>query len=171
MKNAITKLVIRYNTARMVREYAKRFYVPAIRLSHNLFEDDLAAAKLLTAWKGRVRDAWPGVAVKEIRLESRDEVAVGEPVKVSAIVQLGMLAPDDVAVELYHGPTSGGHEIGQGNIVRMLPDDRAPDGHGQWRYSGEIPTAESGAHAFAARIVPYNEAMSHPYETSLIHWA
>ncbi len=171
MKNAITKLVIRYNTARMVREYAKRFYVPAIRLSHNLTEGDLAAAKLLTAWKERVRDAWPGVAVKEIRLESRDEVAVGEPVKVSAIVQLGMLTPDDVAVELYHGPTSGGHEIGQGNIVRMLPNDGAPDGHGQWRYSGEIPTAESGAHAFAARIVPYNEAMSHPYETSLIHWA
>ena len=34
MKHAIAKLVPRYNTVRMVREYSKRFYVPAIRLTH-----------------------------------------------------------------------------------------------------------------------------------------
>jgi glycogen phosphorylase len=170
MKHAIAKLVPRYNTARMVREYAKRFYVPAIRLSHKLTDGELAAAKSLTAWKDRVRDAWPGVAVKEVRLESRDEVAVGEPVQVSAIVQLGRLAPDDVAVELYHGPTAGGHEIAVGHIVRMRPVERAGP-NGDWRYAGEIATDQSGAHAFAARVMPYNEAMTHPYETSLIRWA
>jgi starch phosphorylase len=170
MKNAIAKLVPRYNTARMVREYAKRFYVPAIRLSHKLTDGELAAAKSLTAWKDRVRDAWPDVAVKEVRLESRDEVAVGESVQVSAIVQLGRLAPDDVAVELYHGPTAGGHEIALGRIVRMRAVERAGT-NGDWRYAGEIATDQSGAHAFAARVMPYNDAMTHPYETSLIRWA
>src|SRR5260370_23844725 len=34
MKNAISKLVPRYNTARMVRVYAKRYYVPYIMHSH-----------------------------------------------------------------------------------------------------------------------------------------
>jgi starch phosphorylase len=169
MKNAIAKLVPRYSTARMVREYSKRFYVPAIRLTRKLTDRDLAAAKALTAWKDRVRDAWPAVAVTEIHLESRDEVAVGEPVRVSAVVQLGVLAPDDVAVELYHGPTAGGHEIGRGHIVRMRPVEGV--GHGAWRFSGEIMTVQSGAHAFAARVVPYNDAMTHPYETSLIRWA
>lgn len=169
MKNAIAKLAARYNTARMVREYVKRFYVPAIKLSHRLTENDLAAAKSLTAWKNRVRDAWPGVAVREVRLDSRDEVAVGETVHVSVVAQLGALAPDDVAVELYHGPTAGGHEIARGHIVRMKPIERTNDG--QWLYRGEIATGDSGAHAFAARIVPYNEVMTHPYETSLIRWA
>jgi glycogen phosphorylase len=169
MKHAIAKLVPRYNTARMVRDYARRFYVPGIKLSHNLMDDDLAAAKALTAWKDRVRDAWPGVSVREVRLESRDEVAVGEALKVTATVHLGALDPQDVAVELYHGPTGGGHEIAQGRIVRMRPVERTDDG--QWRYSGEIATGQSGAHAFAARVVPYSEAMTHPYETSLIRWA
>jgi starch phosphorylase len=169
MKNAIAKLVPQFNTARMVREYSSKFYVPAIRLTHNLTDADLAAAKALTAWKDRVRAAWQGVAVEGIRLESRDEVAVGEPVKVAAEVRLGALAPDDVAVELYHGPTAGGHEIARGRIVRMRAEGRARDG--VWQYRGEIQTDASGAHAFAARIVPYNEAMSHPYETSLIRWA
>jgi starch phosphorylase len=90
-------------------------------------------------------------------------------VRVSALVQLGTLSPADVAVELYHGPTAGGHEIRQGSIVRMTPAERAHDG--EWRFTGEIATGESGAHAFAARVVPYNETMTHPYETSLIRWA
>jgi starch phosphorylase len=169
MKNAMTKLVPSFNTSRMVREYATRFYVPAIKLTHKLAEGDLAAAKALTAWKDRVRDAWQSVTVKDVRLESPDEVAVGESVRVSATVQLGPLAPDDVAVELYHGPTNGGHELGTGRIVRMRPIQRVADG--AWQFAGEITTHQTGAHAFAARVVPYNDAMTHPYETSLIRWA
>ncbi len=42
---------------------------------------------------------------------------------------------------------------------------------GAFRFIGDIPTKESGAHAFAARVIPFNEGMSHPYETSLIRWA
>ena len=94
---------------------------------------------------------------------------MGEPVHVTALVQLGSLTPSDVAVELYHGPTGGGHELSRGKIVRMAPTERAADG--QWRYAGDISTGESGAHAFATRVVPYNETMTHPYETSLIRWA
>jgi starch phosphorylase len=169
MKHTIAKLVPQYNTARMVRQYTARFYVPAIKLARKLTDNDLSAAKALTAWKDHVRGAWQGVAVEDIRLDSPAEVAVGEPVKVAATVRLGALTPDDVAVELYHGPTSGGHEIARGKIVRMRALERA--GEGSWRYAGEIPTDASGAQAFAARVVPYNEAMSHPYETSLIRWA
>ncbi|MDP9151439.1 MAG: alpha-glucan family phosphorylase, partial [Myxococcota bacterium] len=169
MKNAIAKLVPRYNTARMVRQYTTRFYVPAVKLARNLVEGDLAAAKTLTAWKDRVREAWHQVEVKDIRVDSRDEVAVGEPLRVSATVELGTLAPEDVAVELYHGPTAGGQEIEKGQIVRMRSIGRGTDG--AWRFDGEIPTHQSGAHAFAARVIPYNVAMSHPYETSLIRWA
>jgi glycogen phosphorylase len=169
MKNSIAKLVPRYNTVRMVREYTKRFYVPAIKLTHKLTDHDLDAAKALTQWKENVRSKWQDVAVREIQLESRDELAVGESLRVSATVQLGGLTPNDVAVELYHGPTAGGHEIARGAIVRMQPIERVTDG--LWRFRGEIAASESGAHAFAARVVPYNEAMSHPYETSLIRWA
>jgi starch phosphorylase len=169
MKNSIAELVPTYNTSRMVRQYTARFYVPAIGLTHKLHDHDLAAAKALTQWKDRVRGAWQGVKVEDVRLESRDEVAVGEPIKVGATVRLGSLTPADVAVELYYGPTAGGHEIAEGTIVRMSAGDRAGDG--VWRYAGEIPTLSSGSQAFAARVVPYNEAMSHPYETSLIRWA
>jgi starch phosphorylase len=168
MKNAIAKLVPRFNTSRMVRQYTTRFYVPAIKLTRQLTDDNLAGAHRLTAWKDRVRAAWPDVAVKAVHLESPDEVAVGDPVRVSADVVLGSLSPDDVAVEVYHGPTGGGQSIDRGRTVRMQVGERGADG--VWRYTGEIATGQSGAHAFSVRIVPYSATMSHPYETSLIRW-
>jgi starch phosphorylase len=169
MKSSIAKLVPAYNTMRMVREYSSRFYAPSIKLTRKMTDGELDAAKALTAWKERVRAAWQAVSVRDIRLESMDEVAVGEPLKVSATVFLGVLTPDDVAVELYHGPTSGKHEIDRGTIVRMKAVER--NSEGAWHFAGEIPTQASGAHAFAARVIPYNEAMSNPYETSLVRWA
>ncbi len=170
MKGAISKLVPEFNTARMVREYAERFYVPSIRLSHEMMNDNLTGAQKLTAWKQRVRTAWPLVEIKELTTSSPTELQVGEALRVEASVQLGQLTPNDVAVELYHGPTAGGHELLTGEVVRMrLSGNGATPG--VYRFAGEIPTKNSGAHAFAARVMPWNASMSHPYETSLIRWA
>jgi starch phosphorylase len=173
MKGAIGNLVPTFNTVRMVKEYAERFYVPSAALSKHMTENGLLAAKALAEWKQRVRDAWPGVKIQEVSLRSPAELTVGDKAVVSAVVQLGKLTPGDVAVELYHGPTSGGHELPRGEIVRMTLEGAADGGapNGVYRFVGEIPTRDSGAHAFAARLMPSNAAMTHPYETSLIRWA
>ena len=169
MKTAISSLVPEFNTARMVREYTERFYVRALQESHRMNDADLAGAKALATWKQRVHDAWSDVAIREVVPRSRGELNVGESMHVEVLVHLGALSPDDVVVELYHGPTAGAHELSRGEIVRMSvvggPVDRV------YRYAGEIPTKTSGAHAFAARVMPWNADMSHPYETSLIRWA
>jgi glycogen phosphorylase len=169
MKGAISKLVPEFNTARMVREYAERFYVPSIRLSHEMMDENLAGATKLASWKQRVREAWPQVEIKDLTTSSPSELKVGEAMRVEASVQLGPLTPSDVAVELYHGPTAGGHELLRGEVVRMrlAGNGGAP---GVYRFTGEIPTKDSGAHAFAARVMPWNASMSHPYETSLVRW-
>jgi starch phosphorylase len=169
MKAAISKLIPQFNTARMVREYVEKFYVPSIRLTHTMMDGELVGAQTLATWKSRVREAWPSVAIHDLVTSSPTELKVGEAMKVEATVQLGPLTPNDVAVELYHGPTAGGHELSHGQVVRMrlAGNGGTP---GIYRFVGEIPTKDSGAHAFAARVMPWNAAMSHPYETSLVRW-
>ena len=136
----------------MVREYTEKFYVPAIALSETMMAGNLSGAQKLASWKESVDLAWPNVAVQEVAVRSSEQLHVGERMLVEAIVQLGSLVPDDVVVELYHGPTNGGHELGHGTVVRM--DLVEKTGQGSFRYTGEIPTNDSGAHAFAARIRP-----------------
>ncbi|HEY8073516.1 MAG TPA: hypothetical protein VIF62_05390, partial [Labilithrix sp.] len=112
--------------------------------------------------------AWPRVAIREVVAKSPHEITVGEPMIVEAKVALGELSPEDVVVELYTGPTHGKHDLERGAVVRMRLEGK---GDGVYTYVGEIPTSESGAHAFAARVMPWNASMSHPYETSLVRWA
>jgi starch phosphorylase len=169
MKNAIASLTPTYNTSRMVKEYTERFYVPSIDCVRRMTEGGCKGAQALADWKGRVREAWPQVRVTDVRVQSSEEIRVGEVMRVEATVRLGSLKPDDVAVELYHGPTAGGHELTKGRIVRMSTTGK--NGDASYVFRGEIPASESGAHAFAARVVPYNESMSYPYEASLITWA
>ncbi len=168
MKNAIANLAPEFNTARMVREYTERFYVPSHKLWHRMVDGDLRGARELWAWKERVRRAWPAVRVTEVSQKTSENVRVGDAVRVAATVELGDLSPEDVVVELYYGPTGGGMELPHGTIVRMRVEEQA--GQGRYRYAGDIPTRESGAHAYAVRVMPYSAAMSHPYETSLVRW-
>jgi starch phosphorylase len=168
MKNAIANLAPAFNTARMVREYTERFYVPSHKLWHRMVDGDLRGARELWAWKERVRKAWPKVRVVQVAQKSAEEVRVGDAVRVTASVELGELSPEDVVVELYHGPTAGAQALDHGAVVRMKVEEE--EGSGRFRYAGEIPTSESGAHAYAVRVMPYSAAMSHPYETSLIRW-
>ncbi|HEY8072887.1 MAG TPA: alpha-glucan family phosphorylase [Labilithrix sp.] len=168
MKSSIANLVPAFNTARMVKEYTERFYVPAFTQAKRLAGADLSAAEQLAQWKQRVRAAWPRVAIREVVAKSPHEITVGEPMIVEAKVALGELSPDDVVVELYTGPTHGKHDLERGAVVRMRLEG---NGDGVYTYVGEIPTSESGAHAFAARVMPWNASMSHPYETSLVRWA
>jgi starch phosphorylase len=169
MKTCIEHLAPEFNTARMVREYTERFYVPAVRLAGKMTNNELAGAKELVAWKEAVTRGWPKVSVRELAATSRSELSVGEAVDVEATVELGSLTPNDVVVELYHGPTAGAQDLQHGHVVRMSLAAKRDDG--SYRYVGKIPTTESGAHAFTARVMPWNETMSHPYETSLVRWA
>jgi starch phosphorylase len=168
MKNAIAHLAPAFNTARMVREYTERFYVPSHKLWHRMVDGDLRGARELWAWKERVRKAWPLVRVVSVAQKTPENVRVGDAVSVSAAIDLGELSPEDVVVELYYGPTAGAHELAHGAIVRMKVE--VEESTGRYRYAGAIPTRESGAHAYAVRVMPYSAAMSHPYETSLVRW-
>jgi starch phosphorylase len=169
MKASIAKLVPEFNTARMVKEYTERAYAPAIARAASFANGGLGEIEELVAWKQRVHAAWSSVAVVDVAVTSLDEIPVGELVEVEARVQLGDLRPEDVAVELYYGPTEGGHELRHGSLARMRAFGTNADG--THTFVGGIPTRESGSHAFAARVMPWNVAMSHPKGTSLVRWA
>ncbi len=168
MKNCIAHLVPEFNTARMVREYVEDFYVPAIRLSEQMRANDLGGARDLVRWKERVQGEWPRVQVRGVVAKSPEQIQVGQSMQVEATVDLGGLAPEDVVVELYHGPTAGGLELQHGEVSRMKLEGKADTGG--FRYSGEIAPRDSGAHAFTVRVMPWNATMTHPYETSLVRW-
>ncbi|RMF39032.1 MAG: alpha-glucan family phosphorylase, partial [Chloroflexi bacterium] len=173
MKASMCALSPFFNTNRMVQEYNERFYQPAIRRYHRLMENDLARARALARWKARVRQHWPEVRVEDATANTIHEVKVGDHLTIRARVRLGGLTPDDVSVQVYHGPLNAEREIveGKAETLALEADCPQPDDEGWYTFSGTISCTSSGQHGYALRVLPHHEDLVTPYEPGLIVWS
>jgi starch phosphorylase len=167
MKASMTGLCPVFNTHRMVEEYTERFYLPGAVRAQRLVANGMARARALAAWKERVRREWPRLEVVRLESNLNGEAPVGKAFEVSAVVRLGDLTPDDLAVELYSGPLDEKGVIARGSGQRMRHVAVTPEGH---RFAGEVRCTTSGRHAWALRFLPAHEDLSHSYELNLVRW-
>jgi len=169
MKETIRQVVPVFNTNRMVAEYTDLCYLPAAHRSSVLRVEENGQARQLAAWKQRIRLAWHGVRVANMTPLSATELPVGQEFLVQADVHLNGLTPDDLLVELYHGPTDAWGNIQQGHPASMTYQSSDPAGIA--RFSGGIRCQMTGRHGYTVRILPRHEHLSNPYELFLIRWA
>ena len=114
-----------------------------------------------------MRASWAGLRVDGLASPSAPILKIGQTVTVSAQVFLAGLAPDDVAVELYHGPLSSQGEIGEPRRAEMLPRGRDGD---VTLYGAEVTCDRTGRQGYTARILPKHRALVHPFLPGLVKW-
>ncbi|UQA54551.1 alpha-glucan family phosphorylase [Polyangium aurulentum] len=168
MKRSIASIAPAFNTTRMVREYVETYYAPGLRRHRQMVEGDLSAARSLCDWKARVREAWGAVRVESVSQKGPTRVPSGQPLGVVCEVSLGTLSPADVAVELYYGRAAVGGTLERGATAPMR--SVADLGGGKHRFEGEIPTDESGDHAFGVRVIPHHAALPNRFAAQLVRW-
>jgi starch phosphorylase len=151
----------------MVQEYVERCYLPAHRSGTRLSADGFAAARGLAAWRTRVASAWPSVTVRVEEVRRHKEMRVGDTVGVTVHVRLGELTPEDVGVEIWHGPFSAAGEIRQGSILSARHDGREGD---EEIYRAEIPCSGSGRYGYSARVLPRHADLVNPLTPLRLTW-
>jgi starch phosphorylase len=168
MKASMRSICPFFNTNRMVREYAERFYLPATKRHQRLVEDGLAQAKALAAWKERLRREWAKIQVTEVQIDKPDEVQVGDQLTIRTWLRLGELSPDDVAVQLYQGSVDAKGELAWPKAVAMSTGESRD---GLQEFIGTIRCQTSGLCGYTVRVLPKQENLGNPYEMGLILWA
>jgi starch phosphorylase len=168
MKRSIASIAPVFNTTRMVREYVETYYTPGLRRHRQMVEGGLTAARSLCDWKARVKEAWGAVRVESVSQKGPTRVPSGHPLGVVCEVSLGTLAPADVAVELYYGRAAVGGTLERGATAPMRCV--ADLGDGKHRFEGEIPTDESGDHAFGVRVIPHHASLPNRFAAQLVRW-
>jgi glycogen phosphorylase len=169
MKMTLKKLAPVYTTARMVREYAETYYVPAARHARLMMTDDFAKAKELVAWKGRLRQNWGSVRIEEVTAEN-DHISAGETVGVTAKVALGPnITPDDIKVELYAGPVDADRRLLAPRALALTLDSGKTTGETAI-YRGTLPADRGGQQGFTVRVQPAHKDAILPQELPLIAW-
>lgn len=73
----------------------------------------------MASWKGDLQRNWHDLKIESVNAAELDEIQVGNDMKVEARVHLGQLKPEDVAVQIYHGPIDNHGNITAGESVPM----------------------------------------------------
>ena len=169
MKNTIRLNCPRFNTARMVRDYALRAYFPTSDRYAIVTKDNYAQARELARWKHYLFEHWYDMKIKSIDISGNTELKVNQAVEVKVHIDLAQLQPADVQMELYIGTIDDRNEIVAGSTIPM--NYQGEDNTGCRIYSGNVIYRSSGLQGLSLRILPKHATLSSPYEPGLILWA
>ena len=168
MKNSIRTLSPVFNSNRMAGDYTATMYLPALDRWKRASAHGMAAVRELAGWKAALRANWGGVAIRDVKISSVSELRVGSELPVEVQVELGKVDPKDVVVELFHGPLNADGEIVSGQVVPLKRRKSEKNRHEI--YTGAIRSSVSGQFGFAVRVLPSHPALTHRFETGLLHW-
>jgi starch phosphorylase len=147
---------------RMVRDYVSGIYEPLAARATTLSADNFSRARELAAWKERAVTGWPDVRITGVETDE-SPTELGATRKVLAAVTLGALSPDDVAVQLLHGPVGPDGELELAVVVAMQP---VTDGE----FSGEFTCDAAGRYGFTVRVVPAHPDVATFADVGVVTW-
>jgi starch phosphorylase len=169
MKNSITAFAPVFNTTRMVREYARRAYEPAAQTWTSLRRDSYAPSRDLAAWLARMSQEWPSVKLCDVSDTAPAEIGGGTSVSVRVQVFLGSIQPEDVRVDVIHGPAAE-----DGSLLARAESPLAFESRTEEavaHYTGTFRPVVSGRIGYAVRVLPAHPDLRNPLDTGLVLWA
>ena len=172
MKAAMGSLAPAYNSNRMVRQYAERFYVPAAKSWDELTQSDMARARELSGWKHRLGEHFGQVRIESVNDDMAADVGgakIGKDVRVEAVVNLGELAASDIRVELYYGQLDEDGQLTDGQAIPMVQIGDGAD-H-RVRYAVQMPCTRTGMTGYTVRVLPRHDTLPSAVEMAMIRWA
>jgi len=180
-RKSMRRLTPQFSTSRMVMEYTERCYLTAQARWDYLTRDNMSRAKALASWKSNTHGAWSELYIKDVHVElgntdggsaldaRNPQLKVGSKLKVNAVVKLGRLNPDDISVELYHGPIDARGNIVEGEVITM-DYNKSTGVDNEHLFCGLTPCCASGRRGIAVRIVPKHKDLATAHELGLVLW-
>ena len=167
MKSSLRTLCPRFNTNRMLEEYAERIYMPAAIHSTLLSRDNYRAARMLAAWKERIQEHWHEVSILSVEADTSKELEIGSELEIVVRVLLGSLTSDEISVEVLYGPVDS-----QGEIIasEAIPLHLTATEGSVGAFTGSVPCSGAGQHGFLVRVLPFRRELSNKFETGKITW-
>ncbi|MDH3991651.1 MAG: alpha-glucan family phosphorylase [Gammaproteobacteria bacterium] len=165
-KASMKSTIPRFNSQRMLMDYVKKFYWPAQQQRRKLDANGAELARSLSAWKQRVRHAWPGVAL-ELMLQPPAHLYHDDEIVLRVRARLNGLQAQDVKLECLLGREQPGGEL----EVMQSAEIPAAGADGEYtEFAIGLKPEIAGLQYYKLRMYPYNEAMSHPFELGCMIW-
>ena len=156
-----------FNSQRMVMDYIRDFYAPAAEQGRALAKYRFRGAKELAAWKKKIHELWPSVALRRIE-EVPQAVTAGDKVRIRIAAQLGELSPSDVRLECVIGIQDEHHDFQASEYFGFTAKEKLDNGETLFILDLDPPLP--GLQLYQIRMYPCHELLSHRFETGCMIW-
>jgi starch phosphorylase len=166
-KASMKSVMPHFNAQRMVMDYVRNYYGPAIRQRCALTADDNRPARELSEWKSRVSNAWSGVSLRRVE-DVSTEILAGESLRIRLAAQLNGLTAEDVHIECLVGTAGDGDEFSIDNRYLFEPVEQLDSGETIFELDLEPDLA--GLQFYKIRMFPWHGLLAHPFEMGFMLW-
>ncbi|MDR3131194.1 MAG: alpha-glucan family phosphorylase [Treponema sp.] len=168
MKRCMRTIGQSMSSHRMLMDYSNLFYFPALKNYHRMTKDDYAEAKSLAAYLNKLKQSWDAIKIVSIESNAKPVMQRGDSLMVTAYLELGVMSPDELCIELYHGSVSTQtREIVNARTAEMKAMSKKEN---IYRYYVRVECADTGWQGHTVRILPKHTALVHPYRTGFVKW-
>ena len=169
MKECMKQIGQSMSFHRTLMDYSNQFYFPALKNFRRFSKDNYAETKSLAAYFGKLQAAWGGLKIVKIESNAKPVMQRGDMLTVTAYLDLGTIAPEELLVELYHGSVS--------SQTRDITDARKTEM--KWvksegalnLFQVRVECVDTGMQGHTVRVMPKHDALIHPYRCGFIKWA
>jgi len=166
-KNAMESLIPAFNAQRMVMDYLRDFYSPAIQHGKALSENGYDRARGLALWKQKVRECWPRLQVERID-EPMGTLYRDETFEVQVAINLAGLEARDVVVDCLVGVMDREGQFQRHSCFQLTGSEQTGDG--RTIYALAVTLAESGKQCYKLRLYPYHPDLGQRFEMGAMIW-
>lgn len=168
MKRAFVSITSVYNTHRMVKDYNRLYYQPALQNYRSLGLDDFKPVQEFCNWQARMKKNFPLIKITRVRYDKQEQYKINDRIKIEVQVILGKTKPEEVSVDVYYGNLAGADQLTDA-LIENLQEIKAL-GNNEFEFSGYLYCRRTGDFGFKVRITPRHPLMTDPYELNLVLW-
>jgi starch phosphorylase len=165
MKESISTVYKGFNINRMLADYSKKCYLPALQNTRRLLANGRKPLKSLSSQSARVREHWDKIFIKDVFTDQdkKELLFTGDSIHIVCYIYLDDADPALFDVEIFYF-----REKEQNfETVRLKFMEKYQDKTG--KYEGELVLTSSGVQSINVRLVPANEDIRALYP-ELIKW-
>ncbi|MCV7380377.1 glycogen phosphorylase [Mycobacterium alsense] len=158
--------------SRMVRDYVEDYYTSAAQSLRSTVSApeggaEFDAARELAAYRARAERAWPKIDITDVDSTGLPDTPVlGSKLTLTATVQLGGLAPDEVTVQAVVGRVDAGDALLEPLTVDMSYTGTAEGGNQVFSTTMSLPLA--GTVGYTVRVLPRHPMLADANELGLV---
>lgn len=164
MRSSMLQLTARFSAHRMLSQYIEEYYRPAAGAYSRRAAGKACVAAEILAWRRKVEQLWPGVAILSRHITRPDGPAPPLTREIVVEVELTGLDPKEVLVELF-AENRGSAPFRQ----PMTVTGRASHANTAYMFKGEVPAVRPESD-YTARVVPNHPEVRIPLEIDCITW-